>query len=106
MDFLIEYQNHSALFYFMSEKHFHKAIVLSDCNVKAEGDILYIPIYLTMFSEKEEKFAPLPKIDLSKRILPLSFSYPISTFIPLRVVLSFSWKSFNRAVKKKGGFNI
>ncbi|MDD6241366.1 MAG: AAA family ATPase [Eubacteriales bacterium] len=61
-----DYQNHSALSYFMSEKYFHNAIVLSDYNVKVEGDILYLPIYMTMFLEKEEKIAPLPKIDLSK----------------------------------------
>ena len=81
VDFLIEYKNHllpievksgknyqthSALTYFMSDKYFHSAIVLSNYNVKVDQNILYLPIYMTMFLQKEERIGPVKKIDLSK----------------------------------------
>lgn len=60
-----DYQKHSALTYFMSTDHFDHAIVLSNFNTKIDGNILYLPIYMTMFLKKEEYVAPIKKIDLS-----------------------------------------
>lgn len=80
VDFLIEYRNnmlpievksgkdyrkHSALTYFMTTNYFDKAFVLSNYNVRTEGDIIYLPIYMTMFLEKEEDIGAISKIDLS-----------------------------------------
>jgi len=80
VDFLVEYENnllpievksgkdykkHSALTYFMKNKCFNNAIVLSDFNIKVEDNIIYLPIYMTMFLNKEEKIDPVNKIDLS-----------------------------------------
>jgi len=61
-----DYQTHSALTYFMSDKYFQSAIVLSNYNVKVDQNILYLPIYMTMFLQKEERIGPVKKIDLSK----------------------------------------
>lgn len=60
-----DYQKHSALSYFMENQYFHKAIVFSDYNVKTEGNILYLPIYMVMFLSKEEQLPKMPKIELS-----------------------------------------
>lgn len=80
VDFLLEYRNdllpievksgkdydkHSALTYFMTNKFFQGAIVLSDYNVKAKEGVLYLPIYMTMFLKRGEAIGKLEKVDLS-----------------------------------------
>lgn len=80
VDFLIEYKGellpievksgkdykiHSALTYFMNTKDFNKAYVLSDYNISVENNIIYLPIYMTMFIYKDEFIEKVPKIDLS-----------------------------------------
>lgn len=81
VDFLIEYKNtllpievksgkdytvRSALSYFMTTEYFEKGIVFSNYNVKREDNIIYLPIYMTMFLTNEINLEKLKKIDLSK----------------------------------------
>lgn len=61
-----DYQKHSALTYFMNNKSFDKAIVFSNYNVKKDGNILYLPIYMTAFLQNNEEIGVIEKIDLSK----------------------------------------
>lgn len=49
-----DYQKHSALSYFMSTRQFNNAIVLSNFNVSQNDKIIYLPIYMIMFIEKNE----------------------------------------------------
>lgn len=60
-----DYQKHNALTYFMSNKYFNTAIVLSDFNVKEKDKILYLPIYMIMFIKNELEDKKIEKIDLS-----------------------------------------
>lgn len=60
-----DYQKHSALTYFMSTDQFKSAIVLSDYNVQEKGNILYLPIYMTMFLHNGFELGKPEKIDLS-----------------------------------------
>lgn len=46
------YQTHSALTYFMTTKYFNKTFVLSDYNISVKNNIIYFPIYMTMFIKK------------------------------------------------------
>lgn len=59
-----DYHKHSALTYFMTNKYFNNAIVLSDYNIKTKRNILYLPIYMTMFLERNETLSKMEKIDL------------------------------------------
>ena len=58
------YQVHSALSYF-SKTLFNKGIVLSTYNVSVKDNIIYLPIYMLMFIEKNIKIEDTYKIDLS-----------------------------------------
>lgn len=60
-----DYQTHSALTYFMTTKYFNKAFVLSDYNISVKNNIIYLPIYMTMFINKNEYIKKVNKIDLS-----------------------------------------
>ncbi len=80
VDFLVEYQNqllpievksgkdyqkHSALSYFINNKHFSSAFVLSDYNISKKDNIIYYPIYMTMFIKKDIQLKKVKKLDLS-----------------------------------------
>ena len=60
-----DYQTHSALSYFMSTNYFSKAFVLSNSNVSIKNNIIYLPIYMTMFIQEQLKESTVKKIDLS-----------------------------------------
>ena len=60
-----DYQTHSALNYFMSVKEFSKAFVLSNFNVSRKGDVIYYPIYMTMFIKNEIAEIDKTRIDFS-----------------------------------------
>ena len=60
-----DYQTHSVLTYFMTTKHFNKAFVLSDYNISVKNNIIYLPIYMTMFINNNEYIKKVNKIDLS-----------------------------------------
>ena len=61
------YQTHSALTYFnfITTKYFNKTFVLSDYNISVKNNIIYLPIYMTMFINKNEYIKKVNKIDLS-----------------------------------------
>ncbi len=50
----------------MNTPYFKPAIVFSDHNVSIEGNIVYLPIYMTVFLEKEERIGRAKHIDLSQ----------------------------------------
>ncbi len=61
-----DYKTHSALTYFMSTSFFKRALVFSNHNVSAEGDVIYLPMYMTMFLNKEEIIANIESDSLSQ----------------------------------------
>lgn len=60
-----DYQTHSALTYFITTKYFNKTFVLSDYNISVKNNIIYLPIYMTMFINKNKYIKKVNKIDLS-----------------------------------------
>lgn len=60
-----DYQKHSALSYFITNKYFDGAIVFSNYNVKENNGIRYLPIYMVMFLENFIDIGVIDKIDLS-----------------------------------------
>jgi len=60
-----DYQKHSALSYFMSTRQFNNAIVLSNFNVSKKDKIIYLPIYMIMFIEKNEVIEKRKPLNLS-----------------------------------------
>jgi len=63
-----DYQKHNALTYFMSTKQFNNAIVLSNYNVKENDSIIYLPIYMIMFINRNIGLELVNKLDLSKLV--------------------------------------
>ena len=61
-----DYQNHSALTYFINSNTFSNAFVLSNYNVEVDDRITYLPIYMIMFIEKNEPFVIKKKLELGK----------------------------------------
>lgn len=65
----------------MNTPYFKPAIVFSDHNVSIEGNIVYLPIYMTVFLEKEERIGRAKHIDLSqlrvrwRQLLKMRFLY-------------------------------
>ena len=60
-----DYQKHSALTYFITQKTFNEAIVFSNNNIKVEKDIYYMPIYMIMFLHSNFNIERKEKINLS-----------------------------------------
>lgn len=62
-----DYERHRALSNIMKNADYHlqEACVLCNDNLKIDGNILYAPIYMTMFIEKTDKTLPIYKIDVS-----------------------------------------
>lgn len=60
-----DYTVHSALSYFMNSKQFSNAIVFSNCNLKKDNNIIYLPIYMTMFIKNSKIDGKLLKKDLT-----------------------------------------
>lgn len=60
-----DYQKHSALTYFITQKTFNEAIVFSNSNIKVEKDIYYMPIYMIMFLHSNFNIERKEKINLS-----------------------------------------
>ncbi len=60
-----DYQQHSALTYFMQIPYFAHAIVFSNHNVVIDDKIAYLPIYMAMFLKDNEPIGKINKIDLS-----------------------------------------
>ena len=60
-----DYQKHSALTYFITQKTFNEAIVFSNNNIKVEKDIYYMPVYMIMFLHSNFNIERKEKINLS-----------------------------------------
>lgn len=60
-----EYTKHSALTYFMNTRQFKKAIVFSNYNVSVDNEIIYLPIYMTMFLNNHKRIKKIEAIDAS-----------------------------------------
>ena len=62
-----DYDRHNALTNVMESAEYDipKALVLCNDNVKVDGKIVYMPIYMLMFLEKEDLTDLKYKIDLS-----------------------------------------
>ncbi len=55
-----DYQRHAALNNIMSDKNYgKKAYLLYNGNVESVGNIIYLPIYMLMFIEKEPEQTPI-----------------------------------------------
>lgn len=63
-----DYKRHNALTNMMANHSFNyeKAYVFTNKNISKKGNIIYMPIYMTMFIKKEKAFGNIPQIDLSK----------------------------------------
>lgn len=62
-----DYTRHNALSNLMSVPSYalDKAVVLAQTNVQREGDVIYFPVYMTMFMQKEESAEQIYHPDLS-----------------------------------------
>ncbi len=62
-----DYVQHKALTNVMQSEEYHipKALVLCNGNVRTEGRVVYMPIYMLMFLEKEQRAEITYKLDLS-----------------------------------------
>ncbi|MCD8295418.1 MAG: AAA family ATPase [Clostridia bacterium] len=60
-----DYNDHAALSKVMSSKNYDidEAYVLANCNIRQEGNIIYMPVYMLMFLTEE---IVLGKVDLNK----------------------------------------
>lgn len=56
-----DYQRHSALSNVLANKEYHinRAIVLSNNNLSVKGNIVYAPVYMTMFMHHQAQIAPI-----------------------------------------------
>jgi len=56
-----DYQRHAALSNVMSSENFgiHRAFVFSNKNVSIRDNVVYVPIYMTMFLRKQTSDSPL-----------------------------------------------
>jgi len=60
-----DYQNHSALSYFINSNYFNEAYVFSNYNVSVNKGINYMPIYMIMFLHNYYKIEKKEKLNLS-----------------------------------------
>ena len=62
-----DYERHNALSNVMSSAEYAlpEALVLCNSNVSVDGKVVYMPIYMLMFLEKEQTVNVTYKLDLS-----------------------------------------
>ncbi len=65
-----DYKRHNALTNLMNNPAFNyeKAYVFTNKNISTDGKIIYLPIYMCMFIEKDKASFDIPNIDLSSLI--------------------------------------